>query len=509
MTKRRIRLLVIAAVLLLVLVLLGGYYAFYRSTKKLSFNVTASGASGAIAPPQFLFAFSGAGGDRLQRPIGIAIDGTKVFVADATRHTIFVYDQNGNQKNKFGTTQTVTPLYMAVNPKDTNLYVTDRRRRAVLKFSQDGAYLGVFNPHLPKSQLPKFGTHGVQWAPIGIAFAADGAMYVTEVLKGHRLLIFNPDGTFKRSIGDAGIVDDPTKGPNVFQFPNGIAVYGADVYVSDSNNRRIQVFTRAGDFERMIVTEGLPRGAALLKPFPSDPTTSPPVRIASVDTLSHFVTLWDAKNGTKIVSFGEQGTLDAQFNYPDGIALGDRNKLFITDTANGRVQVWGWPLEVSALPIIGAPTNLLWCITPFLFLPFLLLFRKRRFFATADFVQNMIAIEEAGMMPARSRAWLTLQAQYDLIKEMKYEGVDFSELFEVTEFSESDAHALVDKYEVDQPTAEILAAAQRAQVFATENTDYRRLSKAMELDVVDAPEFVKRYAKKNRAKTEPTTGADE
>lgn len=509
MTKRRIRLLVFVAVLLLILILLGGYYAYYRATKHLSFNLTAIGTEASLAPPEFLFAFSGAGGDRLQRPIGIEIAGPKVYVVDTVRHTIFAYDQNGTQTGKFGTTETVTPLYIANNPKDGNLYVTDRRKRQVLKFNPDGKYLGEFKPNLPKNQLPKVLIDRIPWAPIALDFADDGTLYVTEVLKGHRLLIFSPDGKFQKSVGDAGVVADPTQDPNVFMFPNGVHVVGNEVYVSDSNNRRIQVFDRQGTFSRIIVTEGLPRGITALKPFPSDSPTSAPVRIPVVDTLSHFVTIWDGTTGKKFVSFGEQGNLDGEFSYPDDIALGDKNKLFVTDTANGRVQVWGWALEAAALPLIGAPTNLLWCLVPFLFLPLLLLNRKRRFFATADFVERMIAMEQADLMPARRRAWITLEPEYELIKQMKYNDIDFAELFELTEFSDSDASALAEKYELDQPTSEIMAAAQRAHVFATEAADYRRLAKAMEIDVVDASEFVQRYTRKNKPDATPPSSADE
>ena len=209
------------------------------------------------------------------------------------------------------------------------------------------------------------------------------------------------------------------------------------------------------------------------------------------------------------MSFGEEGVLDGQFAYPDDIALGAKNRLYITDTANARVQVWGWPLEAAALPVVGPPTNLLWCCLPFLFLPLLLLTRKRRFFATADFVEHMIVMEQADLMPARRRAWFTLAPEYELIKEMEYKDIDFSELFEVTEFSESDARALADKYELDQPTSEIMAAAQRTHVFATESPEYRRLAKTMEIDVVDAPEFVERFTPKNRkGETIPPTGVD-
>ncbi len=496
MTKRRIRLLVVVAVLLLILILLAGYFAFYRSTKKLSFDLTAAGTEATLAPPEFLFAFSGTGADRLQRPIGIEIVGPRVYVVDTVKRTVFIYDQNGNQTGKFGTDKLTTPLYLAHNPKDNNIYVTDRRKRTIEKFSADGTYLGEFKPNLPKAEQPKVIIDGIQWAPIALDFADDGTMYVTEVLKGHRLLIFSPDGKFQKSVGDLGIITDPTQDPYVFQFPNGVAVVGDEVYVADSNNRRIQVFDRNGVFKRFIVTEGLPRGVVALDKFSSDSATSTTVRLPVVDTLAHFVTIWDGKSGEKFVSFGEQGGLDGQFSYPDDIALGAKNKLFITDTSNGRVQVWGWPLQAAALPLVGAPTNLLWCCVPFLLLPLLLLRRKRRFFATADFVERMIAIEQADLMVQKRRAWLALEGDYELIRQMSFGDIDFAEVFEVTEYSESDARALAEKYELDDATAAILAAAQRAHVFTTEDSDYRRLAKATEVDVLAANEFVRRYSKR-------------
>ena len=498
-----------ATILILIFVLLVGYFLYYRTTKKLSFNLTASGTEGTIIPPEFLFSFSGTGTEKLQSPLGIAILGQKVYVADSVRHTIFTYDQNGRQTGRFGTTETVTPLYIANNPKDGNFYVSDRRKRAVLKFDQSGKFLGEFDPKLPKAQRPKIKTDGVKWVPVAIAFADDGTMYVTEMLKGHRLLIFAPDGSFKRSVGDLGVVTDPLSLPGVFQFPNGVVVAGNEVYVSDSNNQRIQVFDREGNFKRFVVTQGLPRGLTTLLPFPSDVATkTPQVRIAVVDTLAQFVTIWNGNTAAKLVSFGEQGNLDGQFSFPSAIARGERNRLFVTDTANGRVEVWGWVDQVAGIPFIGPPIRLLWCLLPLLLIPLLLLNRKRRFLATADFVERMIALERADMMPARRRAWITLEPEYELIKQMSYNDIDFGSLFEVTEFSESDAAALAEKYELDKPTSELMAAAQRAKVFATEDSGNRRLAKTMEIDVVDAPEFIKRFTRKSDRPTTPSDAGE-
>ena len=75
-----------------------------------------------------------------------------------------------------------------------------------------------------------------------------------------------------------------------------------------------------------------------------------------MDTLAHDGTIWTAQ-GDKIVSFGQQGFGDGEFNYPNGTAIGSRNKIFIADTSNGRIQVWGWPNQVSPIPIPTRPTT--------------------------------------------------------------------------------------------------------------------------------------------------------
>jgi sugar lactone lactonase YvrE len=492
-TKKQIRKLVLAVVLLLALGLLAGYFTYYRATKQLSFNIAAN-TPGVVQPPQFLYSFSAAGQLRLQRPIGILADNGTVYVTDSVRHTIFAFDESGTFKGSFGTSQTTVPLYMAKNPKDGNLYVTDRGGRKVVKFSTSGKYLGVFDPKFPKDQLPKFKTNGVKWEPVAIAFANDGTMYVTEILNGHRLVIFGPDGTFERSVGTAGIVTKPDQGKLYFQFPNGLMVAGNNVYVADSNNRRVQVFDHDGNFQKILVTQGLPRGIALLDRFPGD-TTKTPDRFVEVDTLAHDATIWTV-TGQKVLSFGAQGVLDGQFSYPDAVSKGTTNKMFITDTANGRVQVWGWPAQVAAIPAVINPNNAWVCLLPLLLLPLLLLNRKRRFVATPDFVTGMISASTADLMPQRRRKWIATPAEYEQIEPLTFGEIDMGKLFESTEFSDSDARALAEKLEIDMATAATLSLAKRAKTFCTQSPELRRLAKLLELDVLDCQEFAERFASK-------------
>ena len=491
MTKRQKRKIVIIAILVLLVLLLSLYYLYYRSTHRLDLTLEQTNSDN-IPAPQFLYSFAGPDNNRLTRPLGVAVDGDRVYVTDAINHRVYVFNPDGRLLSTFGDKQLVTPLYIAKNPINGNLYVSDRRKRAVLIFGTDGTYLGVFNPKLPKSQLPKFKTGGVQWEPVAIAFGPDGTFYATEILNGHRLVIFDPTGKFVKSVGGAGIVIKADQGPEVFQFPNGVKVHKGLVYVSDSNNRRIQIFDKAGTYQRLLVTAGLPRGFDFLKPFRGQDKNASD-KLVVIDTLAHDATIWNAK-GDKIVNFGEQGVLDGQFEYPNDASVAINNKIFITDTANARVQVWGWPTAASPIPLPKPSPWWALCLTPLLLLPLLLFFRKRVFFATPEFVQTMLDRGQVYQMPHRRRRWVVLQPTYDQFAGKCQDGVELSELLEVTEYSASDAAALQEKFELTDELAATMAAASRARVVCTEDAEVRRMSKLMELDVVNCDEFLERYA---------------
>jgi len=506
MTRSQVRKLAIIVILIILLAALGAYYSYYRATHKLTFNI-APVPEDTIDAPQFLYAFSGTT-LKLQRPIGVFIDGDNVYVPDANGRQVLVFAQSGRFKRSFGASQTVIPLNIAKNPKNNELYVTDRRMRTIFRYDQAGKYLGEFKPNLPKDQLPSFQTGGVSWAPVALAFAPDGSLYVTEILNGHRFLIFGPDGKFKKSVGNLGLVEDAKARPELFQFPNGITIHENLVYVTDSNNRRIQVFDMDGKFKSIIVTQGLPRGIAFLNRFPFDRANATD-RFVVVDTLAHDGTIWTAK-GDKILSFGQQGFGDGEFNYPNGVAIGTRNKIFIADTSNGRVQVWGWPNQVSPIPIPHAPNYWPLCLAPLLLLPFLALLRRRKFFTTRDFVLEMVGNDQADLMPGGRRIWLVTQEDYDALQDVVQGDVRMDSLLHAEDYSESDVRNLMERLEIDQTTAIVMALAQRAKVFCTTDTDYRRLAKTLEIDVVNREEYLRRFAKRRMAdKDGAANGSDE
>jgi len=506
MTRAQVRKLIIIIILVILLALLGLYYTYYQASHKLTFNI-APVSDDAIDPPQFLYAFSGTS-LKLQRPVGVMIDGDNVYTPDSTGRQVLVFSQAGAFKRSFGASQTVIPLNIAKNPVTKELYVTDRRMRTIFKYDTSGKYLGEFKPNLPPDQLPSFATGGVQWAPVALTFGPDGTLYVTEILNGHRMLIFAPDGTFKKSVGNVGVVANAKEQPLLFQFPNGIAYHKGRVYVTDSNNRRVQVFDKNGEFKEIIVTEGLPRGIAFFNKFIFDKANAPD-RFVQVDTLAHDGTIWTAK-GDKIVTFGKQGFGDGEFNYPNGAAIGNRNRIFIADTSNGRIQVWGWPNQVSPIPIPNAPNNWWLCCIPLLLLPFLFLFRRRKFFTDEGFVLEMLEFEQVDLMRGGRKKWIVTEEDYAALKDVVQGDVEMGTLLHDEQYSESDVKALMERLEIDETTAIYMALAQRAKVFCTENSDYRRLAKVLEIDVVNREEYLTRFAKRelDKAKSDDAGPTD-
>lgn len=70
--------------------------------------------------------------------------------------------------------------------------------------------------------------------PHGIAYH-DGQLYVSDS-GNNRIQVFSKNGTFIRGIGRKGT------SAGQFSFPRGISIGNGHAYVADSNNHRIQYF---------------------------------------------------------------------------------------------------------------------------------------------------------------------------------------------------------------------------------------------------------------------------
>ncbi len=330
-THHRLKLSVAAGVTLLV-VAFGAVVGLYVSRREPLSALLPSFSQ--IKTPHYLFSVNGP-----KRPLGIAVNssGDRLYVtqSDGDR-TVLAFDRLGNQvavlKPPAKTGDMHVPVYVAVNPVTQDVYVSDRMAASIYIYSSSGTYRQTFAPQ---------GNLGVDWSPMGLAFDSHGNLYVTNVAgtapdqsgPHQRVFEFAPDGKLTRTLGEGSKLN----------FPNGIAVDSSgNVYVSDSNNSRLLVFTPNGSIAGSISggqgdsNLALPRGVALDNSG----------RLYVVDITANMVKMYHSLNGSLVLaytgSFGSQGSDDGAFEFPNGIAVDTHARIYVADRDNNRVQVWSY-----------------------------------------------------------------------------------------------------------------------------------------------------------------------
>ena len=174
---------------------------------------------------------------------------------------------------------------------------------------------------------------GQLMGPHNVAVAGNGMVYVLDA-GNSRVAVFNPDGSFVTSWGQAG--DQPGQ----FNDPWGIAVNDEFVFVADTWNYRIQKFTRDGQVVLTFGASGSPAegqsGGGLFY-GPRDIILLPDNRLLVTDTGNHRLQLFD-QDGNFLQSVGSLGSLLGQMHEPVGLALGPTGDIFLADTWNSRIQ---------------------------------------------------------------------------------------------------------------------------------------------------------------------------
>jgi DNA-binding beta-propeller fold protein YncE len=266
------------------------------------------------------------------RPMSVAVSaaGDRIYVGEtAGDQTARILDAAGNQLAALvppaSTGTEHVPTYLALDPLTGEVYMSDRPTGSIYVYDAQGTYLRALTPPADAEG----------WQPLGLAFDADGNLYVTDVgTLPHTVRVFDPAGNQLRVLGSG----------DGLSFPNGVAVDDAGyVYVTDSNNGRLLVFGQDGGIVARVgrgVGEGnlgLPRGVAI----------DDQGRIYVVDSTGHQVFVYGrytegAQRLEYLGSFGTQGSADGAFAFPNGIAVDGRGRLYVADSGNDRVQLWSY-----------------------------------------------------------------------------------------------------------------------------------------------------------------------
>jgi DNA-binding beta-propeller fold protein YncE len=488
--RARQRKLILLGLLLLLLALLAYTVYYFEANRRLPLPQIGP-AAGAVRTPQFLYAITGEAPNALSAPIGIAVGRNgRLYVVDSAAGTIEVFNTNGAFLFKFnaisdGKNKTLrSPTHLALDAKD-NVYVTDRRLKALYVFDAAGKYLRRLDPNNDPTFI---------WAPLGLNIDATGTVYVTDVMGAtlQRVVVLDSKGAIKTVFGKAGQITSAKAGEGDLSYPNGILLAAGsgdapELYVADSNNRRVQVFSPTGAFKRIIMTQGTPRGLVL----------DSQKRLYVVDVLSHQIDIYSTA-GEHLTTFGSSGVAPGQFQYPEDIALDSRGRIYVSDRENDQVQVWGYPeLEIPGVTTIPKG-QVPWCLAllPLLLVP--LLFRRRRFVVTADFVEGMIVAERVPNMVNRRWRWIIPEEGHPPLVGRIVDGVDLGELIEPEPYSHSDATDLASRLGIPLERAGTLAMAKRYRTLCTEDLEFSRLAVLLGIDVYDRTAWIERFVEGRR-----------
>ena len=280
-----------------------------------------------------------------------------VASAPAARDTVLQSLPDGTQvygKMASGQAALVDPKNMAVGP-DGRIYVVEGKPARVTVFNADGTFATSWGqPGQGDGQFQE---------PWGIAVAPDGNVYVADTWN-HRIQYFDPSGKFLGKWGKLGDAKgSTTSDPGVFWGPRAIAISSAgEVYVTDTGNKRVQVFGLDGTFKRMFGGTG------------SDPgqfneqvglTLDAHGNVWVADTWNHRIQEL-SPNGDPLTSFAVSGGWDSQAVsnkpyiavLPNGdvaATFPDQGRAVLYDASGAQIQDVSLPGGTSPVGVADAP----------------------------------------------------------------------------------------------------------------------------------------------------------
>jgi len=296
------------------------------------------------------------------------------------------------------------PRGMATGP-DGSFYVVDTANMRVQKFDNTGKFVSIIGDGKGNGdgQFNPFSDTATGTGPGGIAVDKQGNVYVADTWN-HRIQKFDNTGKFVTSWGSFINLSDPASAsdtdPNSkFYGPRGVAV-GPDgnVYVTDTGNKRVAIFTPDGKYVKQISSNVTPDKATSNYPYSQQGELNEPVgiivgpdgsvyvadslnkRIQKFDSTGKSVAVWpipaggwdpgsylepflalDAQGnlyateptGAKVAKFSPTGQMlgekqispnNVTLKNPTGITIGSDGQVYVVDTgANGVVKMGSVP----------------------------------------------------------------------------------------------------------------------------------------------------------------------
>jgi len=264
---------------------------------------------------------------------------------------ITLFDAAGNVIQSFGDPN-VAPqsIHGCFFDRENDVWVAGNGDGIIQKYSHDGKLLmqigkrGLFDTSDGTRKGKANNSSPEQlFLPAGVAIdPANGDIYVADGYGNRRVAVFDKTAKFLRQWGRQATDEETRAGaPGVFaQLVHCIAIGNNGlVYVCDRQGDRVQVFDKAGKFQRNIwIRTGTPtlpdpRGTAWWVAFSRDPEQK---FLYVMNGRNEQVHILDHSSGRILASFGRPGHQIGNFIHGHAIALDSKGNLYVAETDWGR-----------------------------------------------------------------------------------------------------------------------------------------------------------------------------
>lgn len=195
------------------------------STHRVQKSLISTGAAGSPAS----FGTTGTGAGQFQEPHGIANNATHVWVTDRVRNKVIKFTVAGVYVSEFGATGTAQGQFQGPTGVTLdlagNIYVCDTGNNRIQKFDSAGTWLATFGGSAGNGD-------GQFNAPEGIAVDDTDNMWIADT-GNHRIQVIDPSGVYIAKVGNYG------SGSGQLNSPKDIALGDGYGYIADYGNKRI------------------------------------------------------------------------------------------------------------------------------------------------------------------------------------------------------------------------------------------------------------------------------
>lgn len=258
----------------------------------------------------------------LQRPVaGAADDSGRIYVTDASRQAVFVFDEKAGEllvwDRAQGLTGFASPVGVASGPNG-QLYVADAELGFVARLDRSGNPVGAIGK-------------GVLKRPSGLARDPEQKLLYVADTYAHDVKVFDDEGRLVQLIGRRG------ESSGEFNYPTHVAFARGELYVTDTLNSRVQVFAAGGEvLDRKFGARGLYVGNLVR---PKGVAVDNEGHVYVVESYYDHLLVFD-RQGEYLLPIGGTGQETGRFFLPAGVWVDGRNRVYVADMFNGRVMVF-------------------------------------------------------------------------------------------------------------------------------------------------------------------------